>query len=233
MQVNFRNVLSFAGIVALAHLAVGTITTPHVRVPSCQHSQAAHLSYSKALPDLSPFPLTHIDLCYSEKFVEFTLTAYNETSFYYNASQGTNDLIFEYEVMEIFMAKESEVPITYFEFEVNPNNVTLQTFVFNPSGRRLPETPFDHFVVLDPFTDGIAAKTVLDRPGQVWTSQVKIPLGFFNVYDGKAKGTKWRMNFFRTVTNSTMFPKQLMGAWSPPDVADFHVTPYFGHFTFE
>lgn len=212
--------------------ATATIPTPHVRVPSCNHGQAAHLSYSKALPDLSPFPLTHVDLCYSDKFVEFKLTAYNETNFFYNASQGTNDWIFEYEVMEIFMARETEVPITYFEFEINPNNITFQTFVFNPSGRRAPGTPFDHFPVPDPFTDGISGKTVLDRPGHVWTSYAKIPLGFFNVIDGKARGTKWRMNFFRTVTNSTMFPKQLMGAWNPPDVADFHVTPYFGRFTF-
>ncbi|KAK2616258.1 hypothetical protein QQS21_000893 [Conoideocrella luteorostrata] len=134
--------------------------------------------------------------------------------------------------MEVFMAKGSGTPTTYFEAEINPNNVTVQTFVFNPSGRRLPGTPFDHFIVPDPLTDGISGTTILDREQHVWTSLLSIPLGFFNVESGKAPGTTWRMNFFRTVTDSTMFPKQLMGAWNPPDVAEFHVTPYFGKFTF-
>ncbi|KND90221.1 hypothetical protein TOPH_05216 [Tolypocladium ophioglossoides CBS 100239] len=226
-------IVSFAAAAAtLVARANAHDALPHVAVPACGCSLPPKLSYSKALPNLGEFPLTQVELCYSDSTLDFTLTAFNETSFFFNASQGTNTFIFEYEVMEIFMSRGAADPITYFEFEVNPNNVTLQTFVYNPSKRRAPGTPFDHFAVPDPFADGLGATTELDRPGHVWESKVRIPLGLFNVDNGEAKGTTWRMNFFRTVTSLQMFPNQAMGAWSPPDVADFHVTPYFGHFKF-
>ncbi|KAJ6445820.1 carbohydrate-binding domain, family 9-like, subgroup [Purpureocillium lavendulum] len=224
--------LAVAATLVSAHAGV---RVPHVNVPACGCGVAPpKLAFNKALPGQSThdFPLTQVELCYSSSSLDFVLTAFNETSFFYNASQGTNDLIFEYEVMEVFISRGAIDPISYFEFEVNPNNVTLQTFIFNPSRRRTPGTPFDHFVVLDPFGDGIAATTRLDRPGQVWESTVRIPLGYFNLDDGDARGTTWRMNFFRTVTDPELFPNQTLGAWSPADVADFHVTPYFGRFTF-
>ncbi|KAK5996087.1 Extracellular protein [Cladobotryum mycophilum] len=225
-------IISFAAAIDSFIASTVAHKTPSVFVPSCSHSSPASLTYSKALPNLTDFPLTQVDLCYTDSFLDLTLTAYNETSFFYNASQGTNDLIFEYEAMEAFLARGTEDSVTYFEFEVNPNNVTLQTFVYNPSKRRAPGTPFDHFVVPDPFTDKILATTKLDRPGQTWTSKVQIPLGLFNVERGKARGTEWRMNFFRTVTSPALFPAQVMAAWSPPDVADFHVTAAFGHLKF-
>lgn len=98
-----------------------------------------------------------------------------------------------------------------FEFEVNPNNVTLWTFAYNPSRRRAPGTPFDRFVVPAPFTDGIGEATRPGRPGHVWESKVRIPLGLFSVDNGKAKGTAWRMDLFRTATSPQMFPNQTTG----------------------
>ena len=53
--------------------------------------------------------------------------------------------------------------------------------------------------------------TTLDKYNESWISKAKIPLGLFNVDDGKAKGTEWRMNFFRTVTSPETFPNQTLG----------------------
>jgi hypothetical protein len=222
-------VSSLAAVAGLAASATAT-HVPSVEVPACPSKGT--VTYSKTVPDLEEFPLTQVDLCYTDTSIAITFTAYNETAFYFDPSQGTNDDIWEYEVMEAFIYKGSDDPQFYFEYEVNPNNATYQAFIFNPSENRAPGAPFDHLFVSDPAADGFTAETTLDKPGETWISDVKIPLALFNVHDGKAKGTKWRMNFFRTVTNPDIFPDQGLGAWSPPDEASFHITKFLGHVKF-
>ena len=134
--------------------------------------------------------------------------------------------------MEAFLYRGTDDPQTYLELEVNPNNVTYQALVYNPSKTRADGAPFDHFFVLDPAADGFSAATELDVEGEVWTSRVSVPLGLFNIDAGKATGTEWRMNFFRTITNESLYPDQELGGWSPPDQPNFHVTPSFGRVTF-
>lgn len=215
-----------AALVASAH----ALHVPSLQVPACP--QKGTIQYDKSDPNRTAFPLTQVDLCYSTTSIELTFTAYNETNFYYNASLTTNDPIYEYEVMETFIYHGTINPETYLEFEVSPANQTYNAFVYNPSKLRLPGAPFDHFFITDPITDGLTANTTLDRERECWVSDVQIPLGLFNVNNGTAKGTKWRMNFFRTVTSPKMFPNQLLGAWSPTNQSNFHETPFFGHVEF-
>ncbi|KAJ9426912.1 hypothetical protein QL093DRAFT_2191627 [Fusarium oxysporum] len=169
---------------AIASLAAAHV--PSVSVPSCPRSN--RITFSKSVPDQDPFP-----------------------PFYFNSSQGTNDDIWEYEVVEAFIYKGTKDPQTYLEYEINPNNVTYQAFVYNPTKDREEGAPFDHFFIVDPEADGFEAETKLNRRAGTWVSKVKIPLGLFNVDPGCAKGTKWRMNFFRTVTNPKIFPDQELG----------------------
>lgn len=221
--------LSLAIAAGLATAACAKL--PSVNVPSCSRGVGT-VSYSKSVPDLKPFPLTKVDLCYTADSIHIGFTAHNETNFYFNASQGTNDDIWQYEVMEAFIYQGTNDPQTYLEFEVNPNNVTYQAFVYNPSKVRTEGAPFDHLFVSNPAADGFSAKTKLDKKAEFWRSDVVIPLGLFNVDVGKAKGTKWRMNFFRTVVGPSTYPDQELGAWSPPDKASFHITPKFGYVNF-
>ena len=204
--------------------------TPSVNVPSCPH--VGTIKYATSVPDKQPFPRTQVDLCYSDTHLHLIFTARDEVNFFYNASQGTNDEIYEYEVMEAFIYKGTDDPQTYLEFEVNPHNVTYQAFVYNPTKVRADGAPFDHFYVTDPAADGFSAETTLDKRRQLWVSDVQIPLGLFNVDNGCARGTKWRMNFFRTVVSPKTYPDQTLGGWSPPNKASFHITPYFGHVNF-
>ena len=203
---------------------------PSVDVPSCP--RVGSIVYSKSVPDLTPFPRTQVDLCYTDDSLELSFTAYDEVNYFFNASQGTNDDIWEYEVMEAFIYKGTEDPQTYVELEVNPNNVTYQAFVYNPSKTREAGAPFDHFFVSDPATDGFKSKTVLNKTAQTWKSTLTVPLGIFNVDVGKAKGTSWRMNFFRTVVSEEIYPNQILGGWGVPDQASFHITKYFGKVKF-
>lgn len=215
-------------LVASATLAAATV--PCVDVPACP--KVGTIRYSKSVPDKKDFPRTQVDLCYTDTKLSLTFTARDEVNFFFNATQGTNDAIYEYEVMEAFIYKGTDDPSTYLEYEVNPNNVTYQAFVYNPSKDRSPGAPFDHFYITDPATDGFTAKTTLDKPGKTWTSKSEIPLALFNVDAGKAKGTKWRMNFFRTVVAPDTYPDQFLGAWGVPDKASFHISKFFGKVNF-
>ena len=195
---------------------------PSLDVPACPLTGT--IRYNKSVPDKQEFPLTQVDLCYTDTSIDITFTAYNETNFYFNESQKTNDPIWQYEVMEAFIARATDDPQTYLEFEVNPNNVTFQAFIYNPS--KVRATPLGTYYIPEPFP----LATVVDKPAEKWTSTASIPLGLFNVE--KAKGTDWRMNFFRTVVSPDTFPDQLLGAWSPPNEPSFHMTPFFGRVHF-
>lgn len=127
--------------------------------------------------------------------MHITFTAYNETNFFYNSSYTTNDPIYQYEVMETFIARGTNDPKTYMEFEIAPNNITFNAFIYNPSKVRADDAPFDTLYIQTPIEDGITGTTTLDKEKETWVSDVSIPLGFFNVNDGEAEGTKWRMNF--------------------------------------
>ncbi|MCJ1447104.1 MAG: hypothetical protein MMC23_007613 [Stictis urceolatum] len=205
-------------------------TVPSLNVPACPSKGT--IQYSKSVPNLTAFPLTQVDLCYDNQAIRINFTAFQETNFYYNSSLKTNDPIYEYEVMEAFIYKGTNDPKTYLEFEVAPNNVTFNAFIYNPSKVRATGAPFDTFFIQTPVFDGLTAKTTLNKPKKTWVSSVRVPLGLFDVDDGQAKGTQWRMNFFRTVVDPKTFPKQLLGAWSPPDAPSFHKTPFFGNINF-
>ncbi|EAS35182.3 uncharacterized protein CIMG_00536 [Coccidioides immitis RS] len=197
---------------------------PSLAVPRCPRKATA--SFDKSVPEMKAFPNTQVDLCWEPTAFQFTFKAFDETNFYFDPKHRTNDDIWKYEVMEAFIYHGTNDPQTYFEFEVSPNNVTYQSFVYNPSKVRKEGAPFDHFFVSDPAADGFTSITTLDRKAQTWVSEVKIPLALFNV--DRPRLSRWRMNFFRTVTSPATYPNQELGAWNSPDVASFHVTPFFG-----
>ncbi|KAL9058898.1 MAG: hypothetical protein Q9162_001454 [Coniocarpon cinnabarinum] len=203
---------------------------PSLDVPACPAKGT--LQYNLTDPDRNAFPLTQADLCYDDTSIHITFTAYNETNFYYNASQTTNDAIYEYEVMEAFIYQGTKDPESYLEFEINPINVTFTSFIYNPSKVRAPGAFFGGAYITDPTDWGFAANTTLQRDKELWVSDATIPLGIFNVDNGTAQGTQWRMNFFRTVVSPDTFPTQLLGAWNPTNESNFHETPFFGDVTF-
>ncbi|KAI0156588.1 hypothetical protein GGR57DRAFT_85583 [Xylariaceae sp. FL1272] len=205
---------------------------PCLDVPSCDNGRGT-VQYDKTVPNgENEFPTTQVDLCYTDSTIEITFTAFDEVNFFYNASQVINDPIYEYEVMEAFIYKGTSDPTTYFEFEVSPNNITWQAFVYNPSKVRTTGAPFDNGQLHNPIEDGLVTTTSLDKDAGIWVSNASLPLALFNVDNGQAEGTKWRMNFFRTVVAEATFPDQLLGAWSPTNESSFHMTPFFGDVTF-
>ncbi|KUI55758.1 hypothetical protein VP1G_03116 [Cytospora mali] len=207
VAIEYAAASSASGLLAYQHIAKPTLHVPH-----CPNTGS--ITYNKSVPDLDPFPETKVSLCYGKSFIHINFTALGEENFYYNSSISTNGEIYNYEVMEAFIYHGTNDPQTYLEFEVAPNNVTFQAFIYNPSKVRAAGAAFDRFYITDLADDGITAKTVLDYTANTWISDVQIPLGLLNVDKGMAKGTRWRMNFFRTITGPATFPNQTYGGWS-------------------
>lgn len=120
-----------------ATAATTTNTTTHplpsLDIPACP--SRVRLSYNQTSPDRAAFPDTAVEACYEDEDDDggggggtlcLDFLAYDETSFFYNATYATNGDIYNYEVMEVFMARGTSDPRTYLEFEVAPNNVTFQ-----------------------------------------------------------------------------------------------------------
>ncbi|KAI0376394.1 hypothetical protein F5Y04DRAFT_266456 [Hypomontagnella monticulosa] len=217
-------------LLIVASTVSATIITPKVpslKAPACSVGKGT-IQYNKSVPNKTDFPKTQVDVCYNDKSIHLTFTAFDEINFYFNETQTTNDAIWQYEVMEAFIYHGTNDPKTYLEFEVSPNNVTFQAWIYNPSKVRAAGSPMDTSFLTQPLVDGLTADTTLDKTAKTWTSSATIPLGLFNVDDGQAKGTQWRMNFFRTVVSPEIFPDQILGAWNPTNESNFHMTPFFG-----
>ncbi|KAJ7326210.1 hypothetical protein DFH08DRAFT_752108 [Mycena albidolilacea] len=226
----FLSAIFVAAAAVAPALAASNISVPSLNVPACPAKGT--VTYNKSVPDKVAFPLTQVQVCYDDTHIDITFTAHNETDFFVNETYTTNDPIYQYTAMETFISRGTGDPQRYLEFEVAPNNVTFQAFIYNPSKVRADGAPFDTFYVATPLIDGLTATTTTDKPKGLWVSSARVPLGFFNVDDGEAKGTVWRMNFFRIITHRSTFPDQFYGAWSQPDEANFHMSPYFGHVKF-
>ncbi|KAJ2198617.1 hypothetical protein IW144_001827, partial [Coemansia sp. RSA 522] len=162
-------------LAATAVLACGV----DVKVPACPSTTS--FTFNTGIPAVDPScPLTEVQMCYTPTQLKLAFTAYNETEFYYDASQTTNGDIWEYEVVEAFIYKGADDPQTYFEYEVNANNVTYNAFVYNPSRVRKEGAPFDHAFVMDPFGDGFEVDTRVNKKAQLWHTRSVIPLALFN-----------------------------------------------------
>ena len=135
--------------------------------------------------------------------------------------------------MEVFLQQGVDAPRTYLEFEISPSPdvQTYSAFIYNPT--RTAKGDFAECFIA-PDDAGITATTKQYRSQHRWVSTVSLPLGLFNVDNGKAKGTRWRANFFRTIVS----PETLgdvsapYGAWSPTGSNEFHQTDKFGTLVF-
>ncbi|KAJ7132286.1 hypothetical protein C8R44DRAFT_829505 [Mycena epipterygia] len=218
-------------LVAVAAAAVPALATvPSLNVPACPGKGS--VQYNKSVPDKAAFPLTQVDLCYDASAIHITFTAHNETSFFVNPNYTTNDPIFQYTAMETFISRGTDVPTTYLEFEVDPVLSQNVHFANSPKINPINSSADDTFFVADPLDDGLTAVTTVDKPKGLWVSAARIPLGFFNVGPGQAKGTQWRMNFFRIITSPSTFPNQFLGAWNQPNAPNFHIPAFFGNVNF-
>ncbi|KAF2757354.1 hypothetical protein EJ05DRAFT_529031, partial [Pseudovirgaria hyperparasitica] len=205
----FQMLFLWLGSLAISGYFMLRFKYPSVKVPACPDT--CKLEYKTSVGSEAAFPLTKVDLCYDASSVNLKFTAHNETNYFFNSSYGTNDPINRYEVMGALIRNEHYDIRRYRKFEVAPNNVTSQAF--NVADEHDVEKHTTTYIT-GAQRDGLISTTTLNQQEKTWVSDVKIPLPLLEVKDGEGKGTKWRMNFFRTVVGEKTFPKQEFGTWS-------------------
>jgi len=132
-----------------------------------------------------------------------------------------DDPIYDQEVVEVFLAPGSNVPIDYFEFEVSPNGVLLDLTAHNPTGDRKQIT-----VDFAWNCEGIRWQAERDDSKKQWWASLMIPWASMGA--GLQKPATWRANFYRIERPRGEDPE--FSCWSPTLAvpADFHRPSCFG-----
>lgn len=174
-----------------------------------------------------------VSLCYTDTHLDIEFYTSDETSFFVNETLEHNDNIWDYTVMEAFIAHGQDDPANYFEFEVSPINQTYTAQIINPDLVRSSTYDIEHMYLSKESMNNLGITVSTERTMVIggghgeWTSKAKIPFrSIFNVKE--PSGTWWRMNFLRTTKADSVSPQRFF-AWSPPSgEPNFHVSPCFG-----
>lgn len=226
--------LSFLLVVALATAAAAAAKVetdrhgcaeplPRLDVPHCSSGTSGVATINRRLVTFTAFPEALVQLCYTDRSLELTFQAREERSYLVNDTYVNNDPIWEWTVMEAFIATGEQDPTHYLEFEVAPNNVLYTAWVHNPNK---DFTTNSAAFINDWASYPITSDTTRDAAAQTWTAEVSLPFSMFNV--AAPAGTPWRMNFFRTFYANSTTAEQEYGAWNPNKLVSFHQTPCFG-----
>lgn len=132
-----------------------------------------------------------------------------------------DQLIYEEEVVEVFLAPGQAVPQKYFEFEISPNGVLFDAQIINPGSTRKEIEVIRGWDCPD--IRWFAAREDHHRR---WTAGVAIPWQAVSPSD-RLPGV-WRANFCRIERPRHAEPE--FSCWSPTmtEPADFHKPAYFG-----
>ena len=140
-----------------------------------------------------------------------------------------DDPIYKEEVVEIFLDPDDN-QATYFELEVNPNNIVFDAYF--PTYRQKMDLGWKSKMKSAVKIDGKIND--LSRRDKGWQVEVAIPFSSFKpVIDGPPNpGDQWRMNLFR-IERSRQGGGTQAGAFSPPIRPDFHNLDKMGYLRFE
>lgn len=119
--------------------------------------------------------------------------------------------LWERDVVEAFIASDSNDVKHYSEYEVSPTNERLDV--------KIPEKDFA-------WSSGFESATRVDEKGKRWTAELRIPLSALGG-NKPAAGARWRINLYRCDYANKAFL-----AFHPTLAGSFHVPERFGTLEF-
>ena len=130
-------------------------------------------------------------------------------------------LLWDRDVVEVFVNPFPQRMNTYWEFEVAPNNQWIDLAI-----------DLDRDPVTDARWDsGFAHATRVDEDKREWTCEMSIPVTSMGVASIRP-GMEWRINFYRCDGVGDIRQRRLL-AWSPPLGDSFHIPSRFGTILFQ
>ena len=126
-------------------------------------------------------------------------------------------LLWDRDVVEVFLNPQPERVDHYYEFEVAPNNQWIDLEIDKT------KNPFNDAA----WNSGFEHATRIDAKNHVWTAEIRIPISSMNVH-AIHSGDQWRANFFRAAGEGGDDCRKFL-AWSIiPEGKTFHVPTRFG-----
>ena len=210
-----------------------TINLPEISIPRTPAGSKQMLDPSSAdvwqsVPTLPPFQLasgsgpaiqqTVARLCYDDDMLYLYFGC--EDRDIWAISTERDGPIYDEEVVELFIGVGREDLVDYYEFEINPWGVILDTTVHNPDSDRATMT-FDFG-----WNAPLEVQTKVEESANRWQVWMGVPWSAIGVTNELPK--VWRGNVYRIERPRDGEPE--FSCWSPTmtEPADFHKPKYFG-----
>ena len=165
-----------------------------------------------ALKDATPRPAlsTEVRCLWTDKHVYFRFNCpYTKLTTFQPVSPNERLGLWDRDVVEVFLAPESQNFRRYGEYEVAPTNERLDVLI----------DPKDKNFAWD---SRFVSSVKVDEAAKVWTAELRIPLATLG--DARpAAGAKWRVNLYRSDRAGNVFL-----AWNPTLTGTAHTPDRFG-----
>lgn len=187
-------------------------------------------NYMGDIPEFHP--KTQAKMCYTDK--DIFLIFHVDDKYIRCITNEINGPVWEDSTVEFFFAPDTEVPLKYFNLEINCGGTFLFFYNIIPRKERVPVSSDDQLKIeiahslpklVDPeITEQIA-----------WTIECRIPLDVLRKYSNvttPAKGVKWKANFYK-IAVITSNPHYITWSVVENDKPDFHLPAFFGDLIFD
>ena len=156
-----------------------------------------------------------------DRFVKSTLTKFND--------QVSTD-----SCVEFFFAPDSELPLQYFNLEINAGGTPLMYYITKPmSGLTILKDE-----EMEQIEIGHSLPSVVDpeiTEPVTWTLEYRVPLSMLKTYSNVTKpapGVVWKANFYKT-GSKTSNKNYLTWSFVDNPAPNFHLPQFFGTLKFQ
>jgi hypothetical protein len=167
---------------------------------------------------------TEARLLYDDEFLYFAFRVEDDNV--WSTYEQRDAHLWKEEVVEVFIQADPEKP-SYLELEVNPKGAFLDIYLLDIRKPLPYESWNSHGVRWAALVDGTVDGQAGDRG---WSSEIALPLrdAATAKHLPPKPGDRWRLNLYRIDRK----PFELLLAWSPTLVNDFHTPARFGEIVF-
>lgn len=195
-------------------------------------NQIKALELKNHMGDLPGFvPKVQLKLCYTNN--DLFLIYKVEDKFVRCITTEINGPVWEDSTVEFFFAPDSDLPLRYFNIEINCGGTYLFYYNIIPRKDRIAVDALD----MQDFKIAHSLPEVVDpeiTDDLTWTIECRIPFELLKKYSNvtlPAKNVKWKANFYK-IAVITSNPHYLTWTEVINDKPDFHLPAYFGDLVF-
>src|SRR5437867_7699003 len=187
--------------------------------PSWKHAESVKFGTDASGKSHFPEIATRVASVWTETHIYFFIRCCYDSLNVYQGEYPKVErwLLWDRDVVEVFLNPQPERVNHYYEFEVAPNNQWIDLEIDKT------KNPFNDAA----WNSGFEHATRIDAKNHVWTAEIRIPISSMNVH-AIHSGDQWRANFFRAAGEGGGDCRKFL-AWSIiPEGKTFHVPTRFG-----